>query len=103
LIGALRWSATTGGLTKRDQLEPAVAVWRAHHRDLDMLIAKSGDTSGPFSFDRGPSFELKAEFSKEIDCLFEVVHDDPDVVHAFDCHMTSLKRRPMSAMGRKQT
>lgn len=43
------------------ELEPAVAVRRAHHRNLDMLIAQSSDTSGPFSFDRGPPFELEAE------------------------------------------
>src|SRR5262249_39843303 len=41
------------------ELEPAVAVRRAHHGNLDMLIAQSGDTSGPFSFDRGPPFELE--------------------------------------------
>jgi hypothetical protein len=31
-----------------------------------MLIAQSGDMSGPFSFDRGPPFEFEAELEKEI-------------------------------------
>jgi hypothetical protein len=48
------------------EFEPAVAVRRAHHGNLDALIAQSSDTSGPFSFDRGPPFELEAELAKEI-------------------------------------
>jgi len=39
---------------KTGELEPAVPVRRAHHGNLDALIAQSSDTSGPFSFDRGP-------------------------------------------------
>jgi hypothetical protein len=50
---------------KARELEPAVAVRRAHHRNFDALIAQSSDTSGPFSFDRGPPFELKAELAKD--------------------------------------
>jgi hypothetical protein len=45
------------------ELEPAVAVRCAHHGNLDTLIAQSRDASGPFSFDRGPPFELEAEFA----------------------------------------
>src|SRR5215210_3504498 len=55
------------------ELEPAVAVRRAHHRNLDALIAQSSDTSSPFSFDRGPPFELEAELAKEINRPFEVI------------------------------
>jgi hypothetical protein len=51
---------------RRLAFEPAVAVRRAHHGDLDALIAQSGDTSGPFSFDHAAAFELKAELAKEI-------------------------------------
>jgi hypothetical protein len=58
-----------------------VAVWRAHHRNLDALIGKSGDTSCPFSFDRGPPFELKAELSEEINRLSEIIDDDSYVIH----------------------
>ena len=48
------------------ELELPVAVRRAHHGNLDALIAQSSDTSGPFSFDRGPLFELKTELAIEI-------------------------------------
>ena len=43
---------------KSRDLEPAVAVRRAHHRDLDVLIAQSGDAPCPVSVDRGSPFEL---------------------------------------------
>lgn len=54
-----------GGERKRESSKPAVAIRRAHHGSLDLLIAQSGDTSGPFSFDCGPPFELETEFAKE--------------------------------------
>ena len=73
------------------QLETAVAVRRAHHRNLDALVGKSGDTSCPFSFDRGPSFELKAKLSKEINCPSEVIDDDSYVVHPFQRHPSNLQ------------
>src|SRR5579872_5494630 len=41
------------------ELDPAVAVRRAHHGYLDALIAQSSDASGPFSLDRGPPFEFE--------------------------------------------
>ena len=53
-----------------------MAVRRAHHGNLDALIAQSSDTSGPFSFDRGPPFELKAELAIEINRPSEVLDDD---------------------------
>ncbi|ADV13191.1 hypothetical protein Mesci_4078 [Mesorhizobium ciceri biovar biserrulae WSM1271] len=73
------------------QFEPAVAVRRPHHGNLDALIAQSSDTSGPFSFDRGPPFELKAELAKETNRLFEVIDDDSYVVHPFERHVFSLQ------------
>src|SRR3954471_19018127 len=42
------------------ELEPAVAVRRPHHRDLDVLIAQARDASCPFAFDRRPTLELEA-------------------------------------------
>src|SRR5690606_27813153 len=36
------------------EFEPAVAVRRAHHGDLYMLVAQTGDTSGPLAFDFAP-------------------------------------------------
>jgi hypothetical protein len=41
------------------ELDPAVTVRRPHHGNLDALIAQSSDTSGPFSFDHVPPFELE--------------------------------------------
>jgi hypothetical protein len=35
------------------------------------------------AFDRGPTLELEAEFSKEINCPFEVIDDDSYIVHPF--------------------
>jgi hypothetical protein len=68
-----------------------VAVRRAHHRNLDALIAQSSDTSGPFSFDRATPFELEAELAKEIDRRFEVIDDDAYVVHPFERHTSNLQ------------
>ena len=56
------------------------------------LIAQSSDTSGPFSFDRGPPFELEAELAKEINCPFQVIDDDSYVVHSFERHVPNLQR-----------
>jgi hypothetical protein len=74
------------GREEAGEFEPAVAVRRAHHGNLDALIAQSSDTSGPFSFDHGPPFELKAEFAKEINRPSEVIDDDSHVVHSFERH-----------------
>src|ERR1051326_2429724 len=76
---------------KAGELEPAVAVRRAHHGNLDALIAESSDTSGPFSFDRGAPFELEAKFAKEINRLSEVIDDDSYVVHSFERHVSNLQ------------
>jgi hypothetical protein len=72
------------------ELEPAVTVRRAHHGNLDALITQSSDTSGPFSFDRGPSFELEAELAKKINRRSKVIDDDSHVVHSFDRHGSNL-------------
>src|SRR5947208_16830021 len=80
---------------KPGELQPAVAVWRAHHGNLDALISQSSDTPGPFSFDRGPLFELEAELAKEINCRCEVIDDDSYVVHPFKCHMFRKRRAPI--------
>src|SRR5690349_7823935 len=69
-----------------------MAARRAHHGDLDALIAQSSDTSGPFSFDHGPPFELKAELAKEFNRPSEVIDDDSDVVHPFERHVPNLHR-----------
>ena len=61
---------------KTGEFEPAVAVRRPHHGNLDALIAQSSDASGPFSLDRCPAFEFKAELAKEINRRCEVIDDD---------------------------
>src|SRR2546423_360280 len=68
-----------------------MAVRRAHHGNLDALIAQSSDTSGPFSFDRGPPFEIEAELAKETDRRFEVIDDDSYVVHPLKRHLSNLQ------------
>ena len=68
-----------------------MAIRCAHHGNLDALIAQSSDTSGPFSFDRGPPFELEAELAKEINRLTEVIDDDPYIVHPFERHVSISK------------
>lgn len=68
-----------------------MAVGRAHHGNLDALIDQSSDTSCPFSFDRGPPFELEAEFAKEINRPSEVIDDDSYVVHPFERHGSNLQ------------
>ena len=92
-------SVHRGGAVIRDnrrreeagKFEPAVAVWRAHHRNLDALILQPSDTSGPFTFDCGLPFELKAELAKEINRRTEVIDDDSDVVHPFERHVSNLQ------------
>jgi hypothetical protein len=68
-----------------------VAVRRAHHGNLDALIAQSSDTSGPFTFDRGSPFEVEAELAKESDRRFEVIDDDSYVVHPLERHVSNLQ------------
>jgi hypothetical protein len=68
-----------------------VAVRRAHHRNLDALIAQSRDTSGPFSFDGGSPFELEAELAKELNRRRKVIDDDSYVVHPFERHVSNLQ------------
>ena len=68
------------------ELEPAVAVRRAHHGNLDALVAQSSDTPGPFSFDRSSPFELEAKLGEKRDSGIERFHHDADVVHPLKRH-----------------
>ncbi len=68
-----------------------MAVRCAHHGNVDALIAQSSDTSGPFSFDRGPPFELEAELAKEINRPSEVIDDASYVVHSVERHVSNLQ------------
>ena len=73
------------------KFKPAVAVWRAHHGNLDVLITQPRHSSGPFTFDHGPPFQIEAKLAKEIDCAFEVLDDDSDVVHPYECQVPNLQ------------
>src|SRR4029077_7018542 len=84
---------------KTGELQPAVAVRRAHHGNLDALIAQSSDTSGPFSFDRGPPFELEGELAKEINRRCKVIDDDSYVVHPFERHVSNVQSVVQSSNG----
>jgi hypothetical protein len=76
---------------KAGELEPAASVRRAHHGNLDALIAQSSDTSCPFSFDRGPPLELEAKLAKEINRPSEIIDDYSYVVHPFERHVSNLQ------------
>jgi hypothetical protein len=80
-----------------------VAVRRAQHGNLDALIAEPRDTSGPFSFDRGPPFELEAELAKELNRRCEVIDDDAYVIHPFERHASNLQTVLSSDNGRGLT
>src|SRR5438270_9369733 len=79
---------------KARELEPAVAVRCAHHGGLDALVAQSSDAPCPLSFDHGSPFELEAELAKELDRLGEVVDEDADIVHSFECHCVQSRLHP---------
>jgi len=92
--GVHRGVPVIGDHTRREkarELEPAVAVRRAHHGDLDALVAQSSDAPCPLSFHHGSPFELEAELAKELDRRVEVLDDDADVVHPFECHVPNLQ------------
>jgi hypothetical protein len=72
------------------ELEPAVAVGRSHHGDLDALVAKSGDTPCPVSFDRGSTFEFEAELAEEHNGRRHVFDDDADIGHPLDRHVIDV-------------
>jgi hypothetical protein len=76
---------------KAGELEPTVSIRHAHHGNLDALIAQSSDTAGPFSFDRGPPFELEAELEKEINRRSQIIDDDSYIVHPFERHVSNLR------------
>src|SRR6185312_1844531 len=78
---------------RRDKLrefEPTVAVWRAHHGNLNALVAQSSDAPCPLAFYHDAPFEFEAEFSEKRDSSIEGFHHDADVVHSFKRHVSIL-------------
>src|SRR5690606_16971695 len=74
------------------QLQPAVAVGGAQHRDLDPLVAQAGDPPRPLALDDVPPLELEAELLEEPDRRVEVLDDDADVVQG-ERHRPTLRDR----------
>jgi hypothetical protein len=72
------------------EFETAVPVWRAHHGDLNALVAQSSDAPCPLAFYHGSPFELEAELSEKRDSGIEGFHHDADVVHSFKRHVSIL-------------
>jgi hypothetical protein len=70
-----------------------VAVRRAHHGDLDALVAQSGDAPGPVSFDHGSPFEFEAQLGEKRDSGIKRFHHDADVVHPLKRHAAILADR----------
>src|ERR1700753_1976584 len=85
MIGHNRRSEEAG------EFDPAVAVWCAQHGYLDVLMAQSSDTSGPFPFDCGALFELKTKLGKKFNRRSEVLDDDSDIVHPLERHVSNLQ------------
>ncbi len=75
------------------QLEPAVAVRRDQHRDLDALVAKPGDTPGPLPLDHGSALERQAELGEKLDGGIEGFYHDAYVVHPLESHFNDLPDR----------
>src|SRR5437660_12768742 len=75
---------------KLRELEPAVAVWRAHHGDLNALVAQASDAPCPLAFYHGSPFELEAELSEKSESGIEGFHHDADVVHSCKRHVSIL-------------
>jgi hypothetical protein len=76
------------------ELEPAVAVRRAHLGDLVVLVAQAGDAPCPLALDVSSAFELEAELTNELDRRCEVFDDDADVAQPEGRQVASLRVRP---------
>ena len=68
------------------QLQPAVAVRRAHHRDVAPDAVEADGLVRKEAFDLGFGFQLHAELGEELDGRVQVVDDDGDVVHPLNGH-----------------
>src|SRR6185436_297776 len=72
--GVHRGGAVIGDHGRREkarELDPAVAVRRTHHGDLDALVAQSGDEPRPVSFDHASAFQLETQLREERDSGLE--------------------------------
>src|SRR5213596_2314333 len=66
---------------KSREFDPAVALRRTHHGELDALVEQSSDAPCPVSFDHGSPFEFEAELGEKRDSGIKRFDHDADVVH----------------------
>src|SRR5262249_3058754 len=74
------------------QLEPAVAVWGPHHRDLDPDAVEPDDAVHPTALDWHLDLQPQTELDKEGDSSLEVVDDNADVIHPPKRHAPRIAR-----------
>src|SRR5690606_15255707 len=86
-----------GGSVEARQLETAVTVGCAHHRDFDALTAYSRHAARPVPFDARAALEDEAELGEKRDGRIEVFHHDADVIHPLDRHDDSFPASAQSA------
>src|SRR5256886_12542664 len=79
------------GREKAREFEPAVAVRRAHHGDLDALVTQSSDAPRPVSFERALPFELEAKLAKELNLRSQAVDDNAYVIHPLKRHVPTVQ------------
>ncbi len=69
-----------------DQLEPSVAVWGTHHRDVRPSSLEPNDAIHPAALVRCLAFQLESELNEERRGGRKVIDDDADMVHPLDRH-----------------
>jgi hypothetical protein len=79
------------------QLNPAVAVRRTHHGNLDAHVMQPGDAICPASFNWGTSLESETKFCEEFNGGINVFDHDADVIHTRNCHDISVKSNVMAS------
>src|SRR5688572_1026439 len=63
------------------QLEPSVAVWGPHHRDVRPDSLEPNDAIHPAALDRCLAFQLESELNEERHGGRKIIDDDADMVH----------------------
>jgi hypothetical protein len=58
-----------------------------HHRECGSNVFESDQASNQRAFNRRLALELEPQFGKERFHCFEIVDNDEDVVHSFNCHV----------------
>jgi hypothetical protein len=77
-----------------DQLDPALAVRRPHHRAVDADALDPDDAVHPVPLDLRLPRRLEPELGEEGGRRGEIVDHDPDVVHPLNGHRPIVRRKP---------